>query len=273
MMLCLCFIWISLFAVKHLHAAEVVKNVVGKGDAVLSGITPEQARFIALQKARMDAIQQATGVKIQGVTLIKDAIMVGQFLNAYARGRILDERQNWTDERIPQKDGPPIFNYKVEITVSVAIPSKNIDQGFWLDARLNRDNFLSGDKATITIEVSKKASIAVFNLRADDRVMMLYPDSDREQYRVIEPKVPFQFPPPDLGADMVMSTLKGHDRHTELFMVLAVPVQTSKPIRFLDHFQPKDLYTVPEFYKRYHRFAEQADEKILIYEVRKKQEQ
>lgn len=272
MLLCLCLVLISLFTVNHLHAAEVVKNVVGKGEAVLSGITPEQARFIALQKARVDAIEQAAGVKIQGVTLIKDAIMVGQFLNAYAGGRILDERQNWTDERIPQKDGPPIFNYKVEITVSVAIPSKSIDQGFWLDARLNTDYFLAGDKATITLEVSKKASIAVFNLRADDRMMMLYPDSDREQDRVIEPKVPFQFPPPDLGADMVMSTLKGHDRHTELFMVLAVPVQTSKPIRFLDYFRPNDLYTVTEFYKRYNRFAEQADEKILIYEVRNKQE-
>ncbi|MCG2720466.1 MAG: hypothetical protein L6290_00400, partial [Thermodesulfovibrionales bacterium] len=64
MLLCLCLVLISLFTVNHLHAAEVVKNVVGKGEAVLSGITPEQARFIALQKARVDAIEQAAGVKI-----------------------------------------------------------------------------------------------------------------------------------------------------------------------------------------------------------------
>ena len=273
MMLCLCLVLVSLFTVNDLPAAEVVKNVVGKGDAILLGITPEQAKFIAIQKARMNALEKAAGVKINGTTLIKDAIMVGQFLNNYTEGLIIDEIQTWTYDDIPQKDGLPIRNVRVEITANVRIPPKNIDQGFWLKAELNRDIFLAGDKATISLEVSKKASIAVFNLRADDKVMMIYPDNALERDRVIEPGKPFLFPPPDLGADLVMSTLKGYNRHTELFMVLAVPVETIKPVRFLDYFRPNQLYTVRDFFEMYHRFAEQAEKKILIYEVRKKEEQ
>jgi len=52
-------------------------------------------------------------------------------------------------------------------------------------------------------------------------------------------------------------------------MVVPVPAANNGDFRFADFFSGERLYSVPEFFERYSRFAEMAVEKILPYEVRK----
>ena len=53
-----------------------------------------------------------------------------------------------------------------------------------------------------------------------------------------------------------METVAGHKQDNEAFMVVAIPAAQGKEFRFVDHFQAGRPYTVPEFFERYSRFAD-----------------
>jgi len=66
--------------------AETVQGVIGKGEAAVVGITAEQGQLIALQRARADAVEQAAGTKVLGSTLVKDSMLVADFIKTFTRG-------------------------------------------------------------------------------------------------------------------------------------------------------------------------------------------
>ncbi len=254
--------------------AREVKDVHGKGEAVIVGITPEQGRLIALQRARADAIEKAAGIHVLGTTLVTEGRLAGQFLKTFTHGFIVDEKVKWDSSFIDNKDGGPgTPKYSATIIATVNIPDKKPSSGFILDASIDRPSYVSGENATITMAVSRKAYVAIFNLRADDRVVMLYPQPYMGDMHVIEPSNTFCFPPKDSGLVLEITTLNGHKRDTEAFMVVAVPATAGdKNLRFLDYFKPDEPYPVPKFFQIYSRFADTATEQILPYEVRKKAE-
>jgi hypothetical protein len=251
--------------------ARVVEGVIGRGEAQIVGITAEQAKLLALQRARADAIEQAAGVRILGSTLIKDGLLVGEFLKTFSRGFIVKEDPIWGGRMIPQEKGPPLANYSVEIKASVVLPEKHLDTGFLVDAELDRPIYVSGDCVTVRIRASREAHVGVFNLRADDMVVMLHPGRDMKFANVIEAHRDYCFPSPGSGLQLEMNTLEGHERDNEAFFVVAVPATEGSSFRFADYFEWGKEYSVPNFFDIYSRFAEKAAEKILPYEVRAKQ--
>ncbi|MFH1675366.1 MAG: hypothetical protein ABIF87_18340 [Pseudomonadota bacterium] len=242
-----------------------VNGVKGTGEAAVVGITAEEGQLLALQRARADAVEQTVGINILGSTLVRNGLLAGEFLKTFSRGFIVAEKVEWLTlpPLIGKTDGPPIFRYGVKIEATVMIPEKKIDPGFRLEASAASSQ-VSGDIAVITAKVTRKAHVAFFNLRADDRVAMLYPGADI----TLMPGETFRFPPPESGLILEMATLKGHKRDSEAWMITAVPVQQGREFRFTDYFSADRLYTVPEFFALYSKFAEIAVEKILPYEVR-----
>ena len=252
--------------------AETVAGVIGKGEAAVVGITAEQGQLIALQRARADAVEKAAGTKVLGSTLVKDSVLVADFIKTFSRGFIVGEKVKWLSLGIFSENdkSAPIPVYRVEIKATVMIPERKNDPGFFLQASINRPAYLSGEEAVIKAKVSKKAHIAVFNIRADDCVAMLYPGSSRVKTRALQSGEIFWFPSPDSGLVLEMTTLKGHRRDSEAFMVVAVNAEKNKSFRFADYFSADRLYLVPEFFAIYSKFAKDVAEQILPYEVRKR---
>ena len=253
-------------------AGKEVKGVIGKGEAAVVGITAEQGQLIALQRARADAVEQVAGTRVLGSTLVKDSVLVGDFIKTFSRGFIVDEKVKWLPlGTFSENDkNAPIPVYRVEITATVMIPERKSDQGFFLETSINKPFYLDGEEAVVRAKVSKKSHIAIFNIRADDRVAMLYPVSSRVKTRALQSGETFLFPSPDSGLVLEMGTLKGHKQDSEAFMVVAVPATKEGSFCFADYFSAGRLYSVPEFFEAYSRIAEMAVEKILPYEVRKK---
>ena len=254
--------------------AEMVKGVIGRGEAAVVGITAEQGQLIALQRARADAVEKAAGTRILGSTLVKDSMLVADFIKTFSRGFIVDEKVKWLPlGTFSENDkSAPIPVYRVKIEATVMIPERKADPSFFLEASVNKPFYLSGEKAVIRAKVSKKSHIAIFNIRADDRVAMLYPVSSRVKTRALQPGETFLFPSPDSGLVLEMGTLKGHKQDSEAFMVVAVNAEKNPSFRFADYFSADRLYLVPEFFEAYSRIAEMTVEKILPYEVRKRRQ-
>lgn len=265
-------IWLICFSQADPASAKEMKTVRGKGEVVIENITPEQGRLLALQRARANAVEQAAGISIRVSTLIKDFLLVGDFLKAFSSGYVVAEGQpKWEEDFVGTGSGPRIPRYRVEIEATVMVPEKAPGAGFALEARMDRETYHDGDKAFIKVKSSRKAHLAISNLRADDKVEMQFPLGAEEQKMVPDPGQVLTFPQREQGKILEMATLPGHDRDTEAYMVVAVPVVEGKTFSFADFFEKGRLYTVPEFFERYSRFAETAEEKILPYEVRKKE--
>ena len=271
----LIFVALILISIDHLDARVVKEGVRGEGKAAVVGITAEQARLIALQRARADAVEKAAGIKVLGSTLIRNFLLVGQYLKTFSHGFIVDEKVKWlplASFRDSEGD-PPIPMYRVEIITKVMIPERKIDPGFFLEASVDRPSYLSGEEAVIEAKVSRKAHLAIFNLRADDKVVMLYPSRKIDKTGILKPHETFYFPPQDSGLVLEMDTLKGHKIDSEAFMVAAVPEEEGGSFRFLDYFSGDRLYSVPKFFDIYSRIAEFAVEEILPYEVRMREKE
>jgi hypothetical protein len=257
-----------------LHAKDVA-GVAGRGEAAVVGITAEQGQLIALQRARADAVEKTAGTKVLGSTLVKDSAVVADFIKTFTRGFIVDEKVRWLPLGTFSENNKsaPIPVYRVEIEATVVIPEKKAVPGFFLEASVDRPSYIAGENAVIKAKVSKKAHLAVFNIRADDCVTILYPRNSASQKDILKPGETFSFPPPDSGQVLEMATLERHKQDSEAFMAVAVPFVDNESFRFTDYFSGEKLYSVPEFFERYSRFAEIAAEKILPYEVRKAEEQ
>jgi len=195
--------------------ARMVDGVKGKGEAAVVGITAEDGQLLALQWARADAVEQAVGINILGSTLVRNGFLAGEFLKTFSKGFIVAEKVKWLS-LLPLKDngdGPPIFRYGVEIETTVMVPEKKIDPGFRLEA-YSVPLYLSGDTAVITAKVTRKAHLAFFNLRADDKVAILCAGSGI----TLMPGETLRFPPPESGLILEMSTLKRHKKDREAWM-------------------------------------------------------
>lgn len=265
------FMALSLILPAFLYAGTV-KGVTGKGEAAVVGITAEQGQLIALQRARADAVEQVAGTRVLGSTLVKNSVLVGDFIKTFSRGFIVNEKVTWLPlGTFSENDkSAPIPVYRVKIEADVMIPERKADPGFFLEASINRPFYLDGEEAVVSAKVSKKSHLAIFNIRADDRVAMLYPVSSIVKTCALQSGETFLFPSQGSGLVLEMGTLKGHKQDSEAFMVVALDAEKNASFQFADYFSADRLYSVPEFFEIYSRFAKDVVEKILPYEVRKK---
>ncbi|MBN1227614.1 MAG: hypothetical protein JXA79_11535 [Deltaproteobacteria bacterium] len=152
--------------------------------------------------------------------------------------------------------------------------SLNVGPRFTLSASLDRSFYLAGDKAAITISVSGKAALAIFNCMADNTVAMLYPPMARYNTEkakgILGPETTFYFPPPDSDVVLEMHPLPGHVTDRESFVVVAVPLTEEGDFLFTDYFPETRNITLSEFNELYSQISEEAVKKILSYEVRRR---
>lgn len=240
-------------------------TVTTRASCAIVGITPEQASHMALQRARAAAIEQAVGVGVVSSSLVTDGKVAADFIKIFARGYITKEKAHWLP--LSQYQGssasPPIPEYGVELVATVFIPDKT-SSSLGLKAWLNRTLFRAGELCILTVSTRKPARIGVFNLTADDRVVMLFP-SDRAEVITPGDNAAIVLPTPESGLELSMTPLPGHKRNAEGFFVAALPRSGGKG--WMDEFEPRRSMRLSEFFAKYSTMAERTEDLVLAYET------
>jgi len=258
--------------------------VESTGEAVVENITPDEARQLAINRARISAIESKTGVRVHGSTMVKNYQLLADMVHTLSQGYIIEEKLiKWEQGSVPliplNKGGEgvvlPLTTYKVFISACVAGVGEK-DPYFKIDAKLNKPVFIEGDEAIITVKTSRDAYLHIFNLTADDRISPIAP-STTLPIIPIKANKEFKFPPEGFG--LLMSVIKDKKRSSECFIIVA----TKEPFDFIGFAKTSssppleggdkgvvraESMTVPEFYKTIIKIPSNAKaEEMLVYEV------
>jgi hypothetical protein len=244
-------------------SGETVKGVVTEGACAIVGMSAEQSQLAALQRARAAAIEQAAGVHVTSSTLVTNYTVAADFIKTYARGFIVREKVVWLPLGQYQKDASfaPIPEYRVKITADVYVPKKKTPS-VGLKAKLNNTVFRSGEKLTLTVRSAKSARFAVFNIMADDRVAIIFPNS-HDANNLIPPGGEITYPAKDDKIELEMQTLPDHVRDAEAYFVIAW--DSTSDIRIQELF-PEPV-SVSVFFAKLAEIADRIEDVILPYEV------
>lgn len=208
-----------------------------EGQADVAGtITPEQAKHQALSMARSQALQKVSGLRVtdQFVQVMTERGREGsdfafKEMTAVTEGIILEERHlQWSDERIVLRHGePPLqrLHLRGDFKVAKLPPS---DPDFDVSLKLNRTTLVAGDVLNLIISASQPARLMVFNLAADDRVYMVYPNRFVSELTVSRNRS-VTVPAPNDGFELRPRPLDGHAMDTEAVRVIATRVAVQPP--------------------------------------------
>jgi Domain of unknown function (DUF4384) len=219
-------------------------TVTATGEAAIANISPEEAQKQALQKARVNAVETACGVKVQSDSFVKDYMLQGDFIHAVSYGQIISEKiDSWKVEMEQENPKlPPSLTYLVTIRAEVLKERGESDPSYRTKVRLNKSVYNSGDEMVIYVGTTKPSYITVLNFTADDRVILLFPNGLRRDNK-IEGGKEYQIPSPadrDGVLKLQVSNLPGHKRDTEYIKVIA----TKKPINLLEGILMQGQYGV-----------------------------
>ncbi|MBI4746295.1 MAG: DUF4384 domain-containing protein [Deltaproteobacteria bacterium] len=250
-----------LFVVFPLHAAEC-QWVETAGEAVVENITAEEARQLALNRARSKAIEEISGLGVSGSALVKDFMLVADFIHSMSSGHVLKEEVlNWETATFRQKaDDPPLMLYRVKLKSCVTSDLPG-DPYFRVKGELNRQVFMAGEEATIKARCTKDCYITILNLTAENKIWVLLPN-EYEPSRLIKAGEEYTFPMS--GLSLEMQTLPGHKRDAEAFILVGTKERFDLMSKG-SSLKPEDLYkallSLP---------PDTRTEDVLVYEVRAK---
>ncbi|WP_316896719.1 hypothetical protein [Pseudodesulfovibrio indicus] len=254
--------WSTLSCVAY--AAE--HDVTARASCAIKGLTAEEAQTLAVRRARSAAVEQAAGVTVTSAAMVTDGRLAGDFIKTFSQGYIVRECVTWETPDFIKQPPPeaPIVVYKVLLEATVLVPDQ-ARPSVGLDAGLNHSTFRAGkDKLTIRVSTAGQARVAVFNITADDRVVMLYPEAGRGALRTGNGNR-IILPEPRGGGSLLLSTLQGHKRDTEAIMVAALP--DGEKLNWADSFVEGQAMSLAAFFRRYAAFAPHCEDVIMPYEV------
>ena len=253
----------ALLSVQLVHAGTV-QNVTAEGACAIMGMSAEQCALVALQRARASAIEQAAGIKVTSASLVTNMAVSVDFIKTYAKGLIVKEQVTYLPLTQYQKDEktPPVPEYRVRIVADVSVPEVKI-KPLGLQSKTNSLFYRNGEQAAVEVRTSRPARVAIFNITADDRVALIFPN-EHEKENGISGNKPLLFPQKQSRVELVMQTLPGHKRDTEAFFVAVV--DEARPVDFMRLFSstPTPLTT---FFQQYSRIADYCEDAVLPYEV------
>lgn len=257
-----------MFCCKTAFAEESILNcqwIETEGEAAIENITPEEARQLALNRAKIKAIEGVSNVKVHAITLVENYSLIADFINTLSTGYVLDEKVvEWSSKIFQEKkDSPPVTIYTVRLKSCVA-PDKEGDPYFKIKGELNRPFFITGEDAKIKASCTKDCYLTIINLTADGKVRVLLPN-EYGPSPLIKAGETYNFPAEGLGLEMY--PLAGHKKDAEAFILIATKesFDALKLIKKGEEIQPKDFYnailSIP---------ANSRAEEIIAYEVREK---
>ena len=233
------------------------------GESAVENITAEEARQLALNRARNKAVEEIAGVQVQGSSLVKNFTLAADFIQAISAGYILDEKVvKWETGTYQEKpEATPLTTYKVTLKCCVASNAAG-DPYFIIKAQLNRPVFMEGEEARITASCTKDCFLTILNLTADNKIKLLLPNNHEPSPR-LKANETYSFPAEGLALEM--HTMPGHSKDTEAFLVIA----TKEKFDVLTLLKKGEEIQQKEFYKAILSLpADTRAEEMVVYEVR-----
>lgn len=155
------------------------KWVTVEGIAPIENVTKSQARKIAIDNARREAVERVVGVDILSETMVINYNVSGDVVRAIPHGKVIGMEILKEDiELIPaEKAGDvPFLAYKVTIKANVVKEKGESDAFFRIDAQTNRSVFKEGDRIEIRVTPSRDCYVHIFNILEDETVLILFPN-------------------------------------------------------------------------------------------------
>ena len=247
--------------------SQITRNIIAEGACAIEGMSADQAKTIALQRARAAAIEQVTGVSVSSSTLVTDYKPVAYFVKAYTRGFIVGEKVEYPPPGQYQKDitTPWIFEYRVKIVADVRTPAPKIKPlGLIANTDKGKAVYRNGEKMQVEIKVGRKAKIAVFNIMADDTIAMLFPN-EYDKHNLCAENTSFIYPDKNSPVELIMQTLPGRKHDAEALLVVALDTECGK--NFEDLFARNKALAFQDFFQKYAEIADYAEDVVLAYEI------
>ena len=215
-----------------LNAESPCRWVETQGEAVLANATAEEAQSLALRSARAQAVEEAVGTELRSYGVVRNMATAVDLIRAFTRGYVLEEEDvRWTQSDYREApENPPLTVYRVDLRVCVAPLNGRRDPYFSVTAKLNKDIFVAGEKAHITIQCAKDCHLTIFNWTADDHFTLLLPN-DYQPETPLRSAEEFIFPPSGSGLALIVETLPGHRLDTEAFLIVATKKEFNAPAR------------------------------------------
>ena len=163
----------------HPAACAETRWVTAEGIAPIENVTKNEARRIAIDNARREAVERVVGVDILSETMIINYNVSGDVVRAIPYGKVIGIEILKEDIELipPEKPGDvPFLAYKVTIKANVAKEKGRTDAFFRLDAQTNRSVFKEGDLIEIKVTPSRDCYVNIFNILEDETVLILFPN-------------------------------------------------------------------------------------------------
>ncbi len=219
-------------------AAAAPTAVWQRGEAaydVKGNVSDEQARKEVQLRARSNAIELLMGRvvadKFVNMTMKRDqkkSSFILRELSASVHGLVVDVgEERWSFKPIMDRQtGAFLYTqYLYSANFKVAPPPPP-DLTFGVELKLSTTNIYAGDALRFEVDVTKAAHLMVFNLAADDRVNIIYPNRFTGAI-LATPGHTLKLPAADHKFEITPYTLEGHAMDAESLRVIA----TRNPVK------------------------------------------
>ncbi len=205
-----------------------------RASAVISiiNISPEAARRRAFRQAESSALESVVR-ELSSVSILSTTEDDSSFSDLYRQN--ISSRTSGVIVSVDTLVNTIInLECHVEIEATIIIEEKSGASPYDIKIKLEpREIFEAGDEAYLKIDVLKDSYLHIFNITADNRVLILYPLTEND----IEPiSGGTTFVYPNNGSKMRLFPIPSHDVDQEEFRVVA----TKEPMRFF----ASDLFTI-----------------------------
>lgn len=222
---------IGLFFIDFSIAFSDINYETTEGWGSLSGVSQEEARAMALNQARAEAVRIIAGTQLASQTFGIDTEINSQkrsevfsvfqvFNRSFSSGRVVEE-QIIEEGIVPftnDPNKPVVYIYHVKMRAGVKLEKGDIDPAFKLELVLNKDSYRHGEEMQMTLKSSIDCYYTVFNIMATDTVVVLYPNS-RSKNNFLSANNEITLPP--YGTKLRLALPSGKQRTTEMIFVIA----------------------------------------------------
>lgn len=262
---------LSLF---NIALAEDVRIVEAEGEAMLGyDTTPAQARAMARNNARRNALEQTVGIEVHGSTVIYNSDLVSDLVVTATKGLIIKE-EVIADRRIVKNNQ---FTHYCKLKTYVK-PIKTERRGNFKvhKAEVYRADRKSGsklpvfqqnDEIQLKVKVTEDSFVNIFSVSQDGMISKLFPN-DYFKGEVVNADKAFIFPDDTqrgLGVKLRVTTPQKLSKAVESILIIA----TKEKVDFLSDEDIEDP-TITDLMKELSELdASLWAEKTAGYEVRK----
>jgi len=184
-----------------LFAADELKVVEGEGQANLGeDATMLQGKITALNNARRDALEKATGIEVRGSSVVYNNTLINDLVRTATKGLIVQEQL--LDNSCKIVDARFLCTAKIKATIKPLNVERKGNFSVTSASVLRTDKelaakspvFQNNDEIQIRVTTNEDAFLQLFSVDQFGNVSKIYPNSYIKQQKVLPATKEFIFP-------------------------------------------------------------------------------